>query len=263
MQDYRIIFTMFKKIRRWFGFLIIIIAIIMLIWGVRQFPRQSKTIRVNPEEIFLSEMADSELVIPEVTFSQTPIPLQSTASGITHQEIDASSTYILVLDAPTRIHLADADYLKLSISPDGLAGTISSDLEVSDINPTENSLVIISTHNLLVETRLEMDDVLFEPTGDIITPFQPQRTLNLYWTIQPENPGVYQGIMWLHFQYVARDGSNTQRKLVSRQSFEIAAVSFGGLRGDVTRFIAIISLFIGLFLDIDLWIALFKKIKDK
>lgn len=216
------------KIRQIFGLIIFLIAIIMLVWGERRFPRQIISVPII--------LAPGEHI---------------------------GSSNILVLDAPTRIRTGDPDYIQLKILPDGLEEGTSYTPNNEGKNQNEGFADIYSTHNLLAETRLELDGMLFDLTGNIVIPFRPDQMLSIYWNVQPEKSGVYQGVVWLHFQYVAKNGSETLRKMVSRQSFAMTSVNFVGLRGDMARFAGGIGILVGLALDIDLWVAMYHKFKER
>lgn len=234
----------------------------MLIWGDWHFSRQIKTLKINPAEIqFFSAMNETFHI--ENKFSKESATTQLIEYTVSPGEHSGSSTHLLVVDMPGKIRVGDADFIHLSISPDESAyeNNTSPESEDDGSNPGAALPAIYSTHNLLTETRLEMDGMLFEPTGDVIVPFQPERTLSVYFTVQPQEAGAYHGVLWLHFQYVAKDGSETLRRLISRQSIELEAVSLGGLRGDTARFLGVILIFIGLALDIDFIIMIFQKFK--
>ncbi len=216
---------MFKSIRQSLGLILFVIALSMLIWGEWHFPRQIKTMTIS----------------------------------------SAFPTYRLVIEIPQSIRLGDTDIIHLSIAPEE-SWILPTPTPLSG-SESENPSNVLSeselTYNILAETRLEMDGVLFTPTGDIIEPIKPDQMLSIYWTLQPENIGVYQGVVWLHFQYVDVDKNETVRKLISTQLIDIKSEGFLGLRGDVARLLGIIGAVIGLALQFDLWIDIYRKNKQR
>jgi len=250
---------MSTKVRQIIGLLMIIIAIFMLIWGEGKFLRQIKTVYINTNNIFPSIDDGGDSMVTESLFSRTPMPLGTSGAEEWIEKSAPSATYILVLDAPGKIRIGDADYIQLKIIPDGLEGTPEFTSNGDEIYRHESTTTKNSSYNLLAETRLELPGVLYKPSADIITSFQAGQVVSLYWTVQPENSGAYQGIVWLHFQFVPDDGSEALRLMVSRQVIDISAVSFAGLSGNEARIIGWVGFIIGLALDVDFWIAIYRK----
>ncbi len=249
---------MLRIIRLGFGILIFVIAMTMLLWGEWQFPRQIKTTSINPAEFQLSNTPSGISLTTGLKSTEIPISTQRPETTQFSGEISAPSTHRLILEAPTKIRAGDTDVIHLTITSDG-------SVNHNNAPPTPGkqgeSPSIYKTYNLLAETRLDLNGILFTPTGDIMATFQPDEAVSIYWTVQPENPGDYQGVVWLHFQYVAKDKTEILRRLVSTQLIEMTSVSFWGLRGDVTRLIGGTGIFVGLALDLDLLFAIFHKLK--
>jgi len=241
MNTKSIITGMFKRIRQSLGLILFSIALSMLIWGEWHFPRQIKTVTINPTELSESNLSGDILSVPDGNPN--------------------SLSYRLVLETPEEIRLGDADFIHLTIAPEkpGINQIAAPRTGTGEENQGNTSSKPDSTTHIMAETRLELDGVLFEPTGDIIEPVQPDQTLSIYWTVQPKDIGVYRGVVWLHFQYVVMDESELMRKLISTQLITIKSEGFLGLRSDVARLIGSIGAVIGLALNIDLWIDMYHK----
>jgi hypothetical protein len=241
MNTKSIITGMFKRIRQSLGLILFSIALSMLIWGEWHFPRQIKTVTINPTELSESNLSGDILSVTDGNPN--------------------SLSYRLVLETPEEIRLGDADFIHLTIAPEkpGINQIAAPRTGTGEENQGNTSSKPDSTTHIMAETRLELDGVLFEPTGDIIEPVQPDQTLSIYWTVQPKDIGVYRGVVWLHFQYVVMDESELMRKLISTQLITIKSEGFLGLRSDVARLIGSIGAVIGLALNIDLWIDMYHK----
>jgi hypothetical protein len=256
---------MFRFIRHSLGILLFFLAISVLVWGEWHFPRQIKTMSIDPSEFSVSHISADIPFTPEAKTTETPISTQTVDNALITEDNTDVSSYRLILESPLKIRVGDADIIHLTIAPEKFRIQQTATPLIGFKNESENNTFTQgdATYNILAETRLELDGMLFEPAGDIIEPFRPDETLSIYWTVQPEDAGVNQGAVWLHFQYVAEDQSEPLRRLISTQLIEIKSEGFLGLRGDGARLIGCIGSIIGLALNIDLWIDLYYKIKGR
>jgi hypothetical protein len=214
---------MFRRIRIYSGLFLLIVAIVMLIWGEWQFPRQKKS---------------------------APIDVVG---------------YHLVFDIPEKIRVGDADMVHLKIVPGEpeIHPTTTLFAGIPGESQERASSLTDPVFNTMVEAQLDLDGVLFEPAGEIIMPIKAGQPLSFYWTVQPEETGVYQGVIWLHVQYVAKDNNQIIRKLISTHLIVIKSVGFWGLGGGVARLIGGLASVVGLALNFDFWIEIYSNITKK
>lgn len=256
---YRIIVDMFVKIRHSIGFIVIIVAISMLIWGEWKFPREIKNFPINFPEIQFNENKIYGSLNSEIDWSQVHVQTQL-GMGEKPENTSDSSIYRLIIDSPSKVRVGDSDTIRLELIseiPEVDIRTTASPNEAAQSSTVTDS-PIFSTYHIMIETRLDLEGTLSKPAGDVITPFQPGQTLRLYWTIEPERKGIFRGMLWLHSQYVSRDG-NISRKLLSAQQLELSAVSFCGLSSDYARLLGSLGFFTGLALVLDLILCFITK----
>lgn len=253
---------MFVKIRHTIGFIIIIVAISMLVWGEWKFPREIKNFPVNFPEIQFSENIKNSILRSEMDWSQDILQTQLSMEENPGNASD-SSIYRLIIDSPSKVRVGDSDIIRLDLIseiPENDIKTAASPSEEIQFSAVAVS-TIFSTYNILIETRLDMEGTLSKPAGDVIRPFQPGQILRFYWTIEPERKGIFRGMLWLHSQYVSEDG-NVNRKLLSAQQLELSAVGFWGLSSDNARLLGSLGFFAGLVLELDLILCFITKINS-
>lgn len=250
---------MLLKIRHSLGVIIIIVAISMLVWGEWQFPREVKIFPVNFPEIQLSEnnINNGSITAANSTQNLLPTPWHLEENpGKTSESLN----YQLIIDAPSKVRVGDSEIIRLDLVSNfsEVEGKSTADQKEEIQSSAIIGLPIISIYNILVETRLDLDGILFSPAGDVIKSFRPGQIVRFYWTIEPEREGVFQGMLWLHSQYVSKDG-NVIRKLLSTQKIECSAIGFFGLSSDFARLLGSLGFFVGLAFELDLIICFISK----
>lgn len=250
---------MLKILRHYIGLLLIGIACVVLIWSVWQYPRQIKRLPLNLGDIqgFDAEINNHVVLEPGIVEA----PASTRIAGNSEKSTPISS-YEVILDYPTKIRTGESDTIRLDIVKDIPQNSHSS----TEPHPNQGEISsqamarFLTQYNILVETRLDLAGLKYSPVGDVIMPLQTNRELTLYWTVQSDKSGIYQGKMWLHLQFVAKDGSGTTRKLISTQLIELTAMSFCGLRGDIARLLGSIGFFMGLAFELDFIIGMIRKV---
>lgn len=250
---------MYKNIRHSIGVIIIIVAISMLVWGEWKFPREIKNFPVNFPEIQFNENNTNGILNSEMDWSLVHVQTQL-GIGENPGKTSDSSIYRLIIDSPSKVRVGDSDIIRLELiseKPEMDIRTTALPNEAVQSSAVTDS-PIFSTYNIMIETRLDLEGTLSKPAGDVITPFQHGQILRFYWTIEPERKGNFRGMLWLHSQYVSKDG-NINRKLLSAQQLELSAVSFWGLSSDYARLLGSIGFFAGMALELDLLLCFLTK----
>lgn len=104
---------------------------------------------------------------------------------------------------------------------------------------------LYETHNVTAEARLDMAGMLVQPADAIYEPLKRGQRATFYWSIRPQEPGIYPGTVWLHLNFADKLTGEQSRIAVSAQIIEIEAVNFFGLPVNVVRAIGVIGTFIG------------------
>ena len=104
---------------------------------------------------------------------------------------------------------------------------------------------LYETHNVTAEARLDMAGMLVQPADAIYEPLKRGQPATFYWSIRPQEPGIYPGTVWLHLNFADKLTGEQSRIAVSAQIIEIEAVNFFGLPVNVVRAIGVIGTFIG------------------
>ena len=66
-----------------------------------------------------------------------------------------------------------------------------------------------------------------------------------FWSIRPEDPGVYRGTVWVYLRFVDKVSEEESQTAVSAQTVEIEAVNLFGIPANVVRFAGGVGTVIG------------------
>ena len=90
---------------------------------------------------------------------------------------------------------------------------------------------LYETHHVIAEARFDIAGMEVRPTELISEPLAQGTSATFYWSIRPQEVGVYRGTIWLYLRFVDKSNGEESRKTVSAQIVEIEAVNFLGLSG--------------------------------
>ena len=86
---------------------------------------------------------------------------------------------------------------------------------------------------------------MVQPADAIFEPLKRGQSATFYWSIRPQEPGIYRGTVWLHLNFADKSTGEESRIAVSAQIIEIEAVDFFGLSVNLARTSGVIGSFVG------------------
>ncbi|MBI5842160.1 MAG: hypothetical protein HZB19_18900 [Chloroflexi bacterium] len=148
-----------------------------------------------------------------------------------------NETRRLTLEFPPQIRLGEGDIVRLTLEVDDL-GNVTPTAEIEGntiIGETVEIPNLYETHNITAEARFDLAGVDVKPADLISEPLTPGQSVTFYWSIRPQEVGVYRGTIWLYLRFVDKSNGEESRKTVSAQMVEIEAVNLLGLPLGVVR----------------------------
>jgi hypothetical protein len=73
------------------------------------------------------------------------------------------------------------------------------------------------------------------PAELVSEPLAPGNSATFFWSVRPQEAGLYRGTVWLYLRFVEKQNGDESRKTVSAQIVEIEAVNLLGISGRVAR----------------------------
>ena len=141
----------------------------------------------------------------------------------------------------------ESDVIRLTLEVDE-QGNITPTAQVEGNTITGEVIQIpnlYETHTVTAEARIDMSGMDVQPPGSIYEPMTPGQSVKFFWSIRPQDTGLYRGTVWLHLVFVDRISGEESRMAVSAQIVEIEAVDFFGLSVDVARTSGVVGSVIG------------------
>jgi len=214
----------------------------MLVWGFRPLPMESRILQISPAEMQLpqtEELAEEAVGFPEARR--------------------------LVTEWPEVVRVGDSAPIRMLIEPaePGVPGvTLDEDPNQvqADENPGQNRT---EKYQTVAEARLELEKMEFRPTGVISEALLPGKSARFSWSVRSSEEGFYPGTIWLHVQYIPRNGGDELRKVISAQTIEIQAEEFLGLSGNSARILGAIGLVLGAMIGLDIFSLIPKWLSSK
>jgi len=173
----------------------------------------------------------------------------------------------LTLEYPPQLRAGDSDLVRLTLEVDDL-GNITPTAQL-DGNVITGKVIEIpnlyETHHVVAEARFDIAGLEIRPSGLISEPLAEGNSVTFYWSIRPQEVGIYRGTVWLYLRFVDKQSGEESRKAVSAQIVEIKAVNFFGLSANFARATGVVGSVVGavigfpFFEDIVKW--LFKRRK--
>jgi len=153
----------------------------------------------------------------------------------------------LTLEFPPKIRAGDSDIVRLTLEVDDL-GNLTPTAEIEGNVITGEVIEILNlyeTHHVIAEARFDIAGVEIRPTELISAPLAQGQSAVFYWSIRPDEAGVYRGTIWLYLRFVDKSNGDESRKTVSAQIVEIEAVNLLGLSANVARSTGLIGSLVG------------------
>ncbi len=157
----------------------------------------------------------------------------------------------LTLEYPPRMRAGvEGDVIRLTLEVDDL-GNITPTAKVEGNILTGETIQIpnlYDTHNVTAEARLDLAGMIVQPSDTIYEPLKPGQSVTFFWSIRPQEAGIYRGTVWLHLRFVDRASREESRIPISAQIVEIEAVDFFGLSVNLARTSGVLGSIVGGFL---------------
>jgi hypothetical protein len=109
---------------------------------------------------------------------------------------------------------------------------------------------LYETHHVVAEARFDIAGMEVRPDELISAPISQGQTAVFYWSIRPDEVGIYRGTIWLYLRFVDKTTGEESRNTVSAQVVEIEAVNFLGLSANLARTTGMVGSLIGTVLGL-------------
>ena len=186
---------------------------------------------------------------PAAVESTAPLPSEVPTSEV--PEVTAQPALperrFLTLEFPPRIRAGDSDLVRLTLEVDDL-GNVTPTAEIGGNVVTGEVIEIpnlYESHHVIAEARFDMAGMEIRPTELISEPLALGNSATFYWSIRPQEVGLYRGTVWLYLRFVDKQSGEESRKTVSAQIVEIEAVNLLGLSGGLARTTGVIGSIVG------------------
>ncbi|HOD04530.1 MAG TPA: hypothetical protein PKH92_05745 [Anaerolineaceae bacterium] len=159
---------------------------------------------------------------------------------------------LLSLEWPSRLRVGDSDIVKLTLEVDA-SGNITPTAEIGGHEITGQPVFIpnlYDTHDLVLESRLDLAGIQVEPSGSLSSPLQPGTTVTFYWSLSADHPGTYRGTLWVYLNLIPRNGGPSQQQVLLGKRLDIEAQNLLGLTGGAARTTGVIGAVFGFILNI-------------
>jgi hypothetical protein len=154
----------------------------------------------------------------------------------------------LTLEFPSKMRAGvEGDIVRLTLEVDDL-GNITPTAQVEGnviVGQTIEIPDLYETHNVTAEAKLDMAGMVVQPSDAIFEPLKRGQSVTFFWSIRPQETGIYRGTVWLHLNFADKSTGEESRIAVSAQIVEIEAVDFFGLSVNLARTSGVIGSIIG------------------
>jgi hypothetical protein len=172
--------------------------------------------------------------VPETAATQLA-PSEGTAIAPAQPAIPEKR--FLALEFPPKIRAGDSDVVRLTLEMD-VSGNITPTAVIEGNVVTGDRIEIpnlYETHHVIAEARLDIAGIQVSPSDLTSQTLEPGQSLTFFWSIRPEEVGVYKGTAWLFLRFVDKVSGEESRTAVSAQMVEIEAVNLFGVPAKVVR----------------------------
>ncbi len=153
----------------------------------------------------------------------------------------------LTLEFPPKIRAGDSDLVRLTLEVNDL-GNITPTAQIGGNVITGRVIEIpnlYESHHVIAEARFDIAGMEVRPTELSSEPLAQGKAVTFYWSIRPQDAGVYRGTIWLYLRFVDKQNGEESRKAVSAQIVEIEAVNLFGLSANLARTTGVVGSIIG------------------
>lgn len=144
---------------------------------------------------------------------------------------------LLALEYPPRIRAGDADIVRLTLEMDE-SGNLTPTAEVEG-NVVSGEVIEIpnlyETHHVIVEARFDAAGMQVSPSDLTSQTLAPGQMVRFFWSIRPEEVGVYRGTAWLYLRFVDKVSGEASQRAVSAQIVQIEAANLFGIPPNAVR----------------------------
>ncbi len=154
----------------------------------------------------------------------------------------------LTLEYPPKMRAGvEADIVRLTLEVDDLGNITPTAQTAGNVINGQTIQIpnLYDTHNVAAEAQLDLAGMQVKPADAVFESLTPGQTVTFYWSIRPQDPGVYHGTVWLHLNFTDKSTGEQSRIAVSAQIIEIEAVDFFGLSVNTARTSGVIGSVVG------------------
>ena len=193
-------------------------------------------------------LPDSEAVptLP-VSFTQSVLPPDIQPTQIAASAAIPESRR-LTLEFPAKMRAGvEGDIVRLTLEVDDL-GNITPTAQIDGnivVGETIEIPDLYETHNVTAEAQLDLAGMEVRPSEAVFEPLTRGRSVTFFWSIRPQEVGIYRGTVWLHLNFTEKSTGEKSRIALSAQIVEIEAVDFFGLSVNLARTSGVIGSVIG------------------
>jgi hypothetical protein len=109
---------------------------------------------------------------------------------------------------------------------------------------------LYETHHVIAEARFDIAGLEVRPTEVVSEPISQGQTAVFYWSVRPQDVGVYRGTIWLYLKFVDKSSGEESQKTVSAQTVEIESTNFLGLSANLARSTGVVGSILGTILGL-------------
>lgn len=220
-----------QKIRRIIGFVILLLSLAVLLWGIWPASQARRSVRVHLPNISSPRSSDHGL----------------------------SEDRQLILTWPVRLRVGDRGLIQLSIEEIGASAAVEGSGSGLQSRNQANSESDDTTeiNNILAEGRLELSGMNVVPSGEIYETMGEDGRAVFFWKARADRAGIFDGLIWLHLNSVipgdalAGAPSIQSRSLLSAQRIQMVADDLLGLNGTTARLLGSIGIVVACLLLFD------------
>ncbi len=207
-------------LRIWLAVLFLIFALVMLVISL------------------LPEMRARQLIpMPDLVSINVENPTPAAGATATPQPALFEQRE-LVLEWPETMREQDSDLINLTIAVEQ-RGQITATAQMSQ--PSGGTPIDIpnlyTTHNLFAIARLDLAGVEAY-REEIREQMHPGMPVAFSWSIHANEPGTFQGVVWLRLEVVPKNGGQMEDYLLLARQIEVKVVTVLGLSGSLARILS-------------------------
>lgn len=153
----------------------------------------------------------------------------------------------LTLEYPPRIRTGDSDVVRMTLEMDDLGNITPTAMIGGNIVSGEVIEIpnLYETHHVIAEAKFDIAGMQVSPSDLFSQTLLPGQTVTFYWSVRPQEAGIYRGTIWLYLRFVNKSNAEESRKTVSAQIVEIKAVNFFGLPVNLVRGVGAVGSVVG------------------